>query len=334
MVNKLDAIEILSMFRTDGIDIFIDGGWGVDALIGFESRPHNDIDIFIEKQYKERTIKMLKDNGYSETIMEYTTLDHTIWQDGNARIIDLHIFSHNYNDDLIFEGESFPKEVFSGKGRVNNIEVDCITPEWQVRFHSGYQLDDNDVKDVLLLCDKFNIAVPDDITRNFSIKTDCLTLRRWSEDDAYALYKYASDGRVSEMALWPRHTSVDMSCQVIRYLFRPNPFTFAIVLKATDEPIGCIGLVPAGDEHFNLLANEREVGYWIGYPYWGKGLTTEALSVLIDFCRRCLLLDSLLITTDANNIASQRVAEKCDFNYIESFTYNGIDSRAYRLNLR
>lgn len=334
MVNESDAIEIISLFQSKGIVIYLDGGWGVDALVGFESRAHNDIDIFIEQQNKDYAVKLLMNHRYSEKVMEYTTLDHTVWQDDKERIIDLHIFSLNSKDDFVFEGASYPKEIFSGKGRIGDLEVNCITPEWQIIFHSGYELDDNDIKDVLLLCNRFNIGVPDEVIERISIASKRLSIRRWSEDDAEALYKYASDGRVSEMALWPRHTSVGMSREVIRDFFKPNPYTFAIVLKETDEPIGCIGLVPAGEEHFKPLANEREVGYWIGFPYWSKGLTTEALSALIIFCRDSLYLDSLLITTDAKNIASQRVAKKCGFKFIAYYTYNDVDSHTYRLGLK
>ncbi len=333
MVRESDAVEIILLFRSKGIQIYLDGGWGVDALVGFESRCHNDIDIFIEKQDKECSIKLLKDTGYSETVMEYTTPEHTVWRDENARIIDFHIFSRNSEGDFVFESETFPKEVFTGIGRIGHLEVDCITPEWQVRFHSGYKLDDNDIKDVLLLCDKFNLALPDEIAQNFKINTNRLTLRRWRENDAEALYKYASDGRVSEMALWPRHTSVDMSREVIKDFFQPNPFTLAMVLKETNEPIGCIGLVPAGAEHYRPFANEREVGYWIGFPYWGKGLTSEALKSMIEFCRNNIRLDSLLITTDAANKASQRVAEKCGFINFTDYDNNGTPSKAFRLSL-
>ena len=167
-----------------------------------------------------------------------------------------------------------------------------------------------------------------------SIETDRLLMRPWLTSDAEALYKYASDGRVSEMALWPRHTSVEMSRQVITDFFITNPYTLAIVLKDTNEPIGCIGLVPEGEEHFKTLNNEREVGYWIGHPYWRKGLTTEACLALIAFCRETLGIDSLLITTDERNSASQRIAEKCGFKFIGSYLLNDTDSRAYRLNLK
>lgn len=49
-----------------------------------------------------------------------------------------------------------------------------------------------------------------------------LILRRWQPDDAEALFRYASDAKVSELALWERHTSVDMSREVIENFFIPN----------------------------------------------------------------------------------------------------------------
>lgn len=158
-------------------------------------------------------------------------------------------------------------------------------------------------------------------------------MRTWREEDAEALYKYASDSRVSELALWPCHTSVGMSREVIKNIFAPNPYSFAIVLKTTDEPIGSIGLVPKDDEHHSTNDAERETGYWIGRPYWSNGLTTEALTGLIGFCRDNLSLKSLLITTDSRNIASQRVAEKCGFRLFDEYTYEGVSSKAYRLYL-
>lgn len=166
------------------------------------------------------------------------------------------------------------------------------------------------------------------------IETERLILRPWSVGDAPALYKYASDNLVSELALWPRHTSVEMSCEVIEKVFMPNSHCFAIVLKESGEPIGCIGLVPVGDEHHETACYEREVGYWIGFPYWNMGLTTEALMALIVYCRDNLNLSSLLITTDDCNSASKRVGEKCGFQLADrSYYYDGVKSCAYRLKL-
>lgn len=165
------------------------------------------------------------------------------------------------------------------------------------------------------------------------IETDRLILRPWRVGDAEALFRYASDSRVSELALWPCHTSVEMSRMVIEEIFMPNRFSFAMVLRETDEPVGCIGLVPQGDEHHEAASTEREVGYWIGYPYWGRGLTSEALEGLIGYLRGVPGIESLLITADSRNTASHRVAEKCGFCHVEDYTLDGIPSRAFRLKI-
>lgn len=166
------------------------------------------------------------------------------------------------------------------------------------------------------------------------METERLILRQWLDSDAEAFYRYASDGRVSEMAMWPRHESPEMSLRVIREIFQPNPDSFAMVDKETGEAIGCIGLVPPGEENYPVAEGEREAGYWVGHPYWGRGLTTEALGALTAYCRDTLGLRSLLITTDRRNVASQRVAEKCGFRFVADFVCQGTESRAYRLEVR
>lgn len=166
------------------------------------------------------------------------------------------------------------------------------------------------------------------------IETQRLTLRPWREDDARSLFRYASDDRVSRLALWPRHESVEESLAVIKNIFIPNPSTFAVELKETGEAIGCIGLVPRGSEHYDIIGRQREVGYWIGYPYWNNGITTEALHAMIAYCRDALRLESLLITTDPDNVASQRVAEKCGFRFICDYTRDGISGKAFTLVLK
>lgn len=166
------------------------------------------------------------------------------------------------------------------------------------------------------------------------IETERLELRLWHETDAADLFRYASDDRVSELALWPTHTSIEMSREVIKQFFMPHDTTFAMALKATGEVIGCIGLVPAGEEHHSAARLEREVGYWIGYPHWGKGLTTEALREFLVYCKNHLALESVLLTTDCRNKGSQRVAEKCGFIPFDRYDLDGIDSLAYRKVLK
>lgn len=166
------------------------------------------------------------------------------------------------------------------------------------------------------------------------METERLVLRPWRESDAEALYRQASDDRVSRMAMWPTHTSPEMSAWVIREVFMPNKDTYAMELKSTGDAVGCIGLVPAGEEHYAALPREREAGYWIGFTYWGMGLTTEALAALVEQCREREDVDSLLITADAANTASHRVAEKCGFRFVADYDNDGVSSKAFRLVLK
>ncbi len=93
------------------------------------------------------------------------------------------------------------------------------------------------------------------------IETERLILRLWRESDAEALYKYACDPDVGPIAGWSVHTSVENSLEIIRTVFAA-PETYAIVLKETDEPVGCCGIIvvsPLGDkrtEHFYKMTKE------------------------------------------------------------------------------
>ena len=162
MVNKADAVEIISYVDNNGIDIWLDGGWGVDALLGTQTRVHNDIDLFVEKINRRKFIDIIKEKGFSEIKEAYTTASHTVWKDAKDRIIDLHIFEFNEKGYLIFEGETYPSSVFSGIGKIGDKVVKCIGAEDQVLFHLGYEHDENDVHDVRLLCERFNIPIPNE----------------------------------------------------------------------------------------------------------------------------------------------------------------------------
>lgn len=162
MVNEKDACEIIKLAEDAGIKVFLDGGWGVDALLERETRIHNDIDLFVDEQNYSHFIQIIKDNGFREIKMEYTTAAHRVWKDERNRIIDLHCFSYDETGNLIYEGEHFPLNTFSGEGMIGGIKVSCIEPASQVMFHLGYEHDDNDAHDVKLLCETFHIEIPEE----------------------------------------------------------------------------------------------------------------------------------------------------------------------------
>lgn len=58
------------------------------------------------------------------------------------------------------KGEKYPAASLTGTGKIDSQAVRCISPEWMVKFHSGYDLKDKDFRDVSALCKKFGIELP------------------------------------------------------------------------------------------------------------------------------------------------------------------------------
>ena len=145
------------------------------------------------------------------------------------------------------------------------------------------------------------------------MENERIILRPWTDSDAPALFKYASDPDVGPRAGWPPHKSVEESLEVIRTVFNDATSTWAIVLKATGEPIGAMGYGPSCN--CNLPAREGEplIGYWVARPYWNQGICTEALGLMLAHIRKTTGIRSLISGHFIDNPASGRVMEKCGF---------------------
>lgn len=144
------------------------------------------------------------------------------------------------------------------------------------------------------------------------METERILLRPWREEDAEALYRHASDPEVGPRAGWSPHKSVVESRNIIRTLFA-NDHTWAIVQKESMEPIGCICYYTPDESNIGIFPNDAEVGYWVARPYWNRGIATEALQLLIDYCFRQRGFRTLWADYFPDNQASGRVMQKCGF---------------------
>lgn len=152
------------------------------------------------------------------------------------------------------------------------------------------------------------------------MKTDRLILRPWRDEDAEVLYKYASNPDVGPRAGWPPHKSVEESLHIIRTIFA-NDHTWAIELKESGEPIGCIGYYLFGESNIGIGEHDAEMGYWIAKPYWNQGVCTEALRRMIDYCFHEKGFQTLWSDHFVDNPASGRVMEKCGFRDTGEINY-------------
>ena len=145
-----------------------------------------------------------------------------------------------------------------------------------------------------------------------TFETERLILRPWEEGDAEECYKYAKDPRVGPAAGWPVHTDVENSRLIIRDILMV-PETYAIVLKETGLPIGSISL--HFHSHLAEKDDECELGYWIGVPYWGRGLMPEASRELLRHAFGDLKMERVWCAYFEGNEKSKRVQEKLGFKY-------------------
>ena len=149
---------------------------------------------------------------------------------------------------------------------------------------------------------------------DMDLTTERLMLRPWVETDVEDLYRYAKDDRVGPIAGWPPHSSVEDSAEIIRTVFSA-PETYAVCLKEDNRAIGSIGLMIGTHSDKEIPDTEAEIGYWIGVPFWGKGLIPEATRELIRHGFEDLKLDKIWCGCFVENEKSKRVMEKCGFTW-------------------
>lgn len=144
--------------------------------------------------------------------------------------------------------------------------------------------------------------------------TDRLCLRAWNETDAERLYQYAKDPAVGPIAGWPPHKSIEESRDVIKNVFSGQE-CYAVCLKEDGCAIGAIELKMNGHTNRTDQDDECELGYWIGQPFWGKGLIPEAAKELLRHAFEDLNMNVVWCGYYDGNVKSKRVQEKLGFVY-------------------
>jgi lincosamide nucleotidyltransferase A/C/D/E len=154
-----DVIAFVQLLEQNHIDVYIDGGWGVDALLGEQTRPHADLDIAVQHKDVAQIRALLEARGYKDVPRDDTRDCNFVLGDDRGRLIDIHSYTFDAAGNVVY-GVEYPHDSLSGTGSINGYPVKCISPEWMVGFHTGYPLDENDYHDVKLLCQRFGIEMP------------------------------------------------------------------------------------------------------------------------------------------------------------------------------
>lgn len=159
-----EVVRLLDLFEDARIQVWIDGGWGVDALLERETREHDDLDLVSHLSDSQRIIELLTNAGYE--LVDGAPPQSFVLVDHQGRQVDVHpVVMDDARGGGVYvmrDGEEwvYPAEGFEGRGAIGGREVRCLTPEVQVLVHDGYELTDKDYRELELLHQRFGVEIP------------------------------------------------------------------------------------------------------------------------------------------------------------------------------
>ncbi len=173
-----DAIGIYQRLVNHDIQVWLVGGWGIDALLGEQTRPHKDLDVIMLVDDVARLCELLSHDGYQfgylweenlNTVDAHgiETVTAFVLQDGKGRELDAHAMRLDDAGNGIpawdAEGRILKRQDLAGEGRIAGVAVPCFTAEMQMACHTGYELPDKQSRDLERLHEKFGVAYPDEL---------------------------------------------------------------------------------------------------------------------------------------------------------------------------
>ena len=151
---------------------------------------------------------------------------------------------------------------------------------------------------------------------------NAITLRNVTESDLPILFKQQLDPEATAMAAFPSRNRESFMAHWAKIMADET-----VILKTILFNGQIAGSIVSWD-----MLDEREVGYWLGKEYWGKGIATQALEEYV----RIVKTRPLMAHVARHNIGSRRVLEKCGFTVIGEDTYTnpaGVEVEEFVLKL-
>jgi len=177
-----DVLELYTLLLEDHVQIWLDGGWGIDALVGQQTRPHKDLDAFVafddlpalaETLYRRgfRLKEIWSENrwrgcdvhvpliGTGEFPGQVATA--FVLVDTVGRELDFHVMDVDEHGSGVPAWDcdlTFPPDALQGQGVIAGVPVRCLTAAMHLQTHRGYELQEKDKQDLRWLRERFGIG--------------------------------------------------------------------------------------------------------------------------------------------------------------------------------
>lgn len=184
-----EARDLYALLDGRGVWLWLDGGWGVDALLGRQTRPHKDLDAFVALADLPLLAEILGQRGFDlkEIWEENRWLPCAdpvpligraapgpeiatafVLADGRGLELDVHALGIDGAGRLVPAWDCplvFPEESFAGRGIIAGLPVRCLSAATHMLTHSGYALQAKDLADLRYLRERFGVAPAEDAAR-------------------------------------------------------------------------------------------------------------------------------------------------------------------------
>jgi len=162
VMEVTDVLELRSLLLRHRVEWCVVGGWGVDALLGEQTRPHKDLDVLVRLDQLRPSLDVLKATGFRHAYAweenlplhgpdDLAGLDSAfVMRDDAAREVDIHVYDGDGSNvrPLWASERLLASSDLSAQGVIGGAPVACLTPDAQLDSHRGYELPETHRQDV------------------------------------------------------------------------------------------------------------------------------------------------------------------------------------------
>lgn len=157
------VVSIAERLDAAGVRYWIDGGWGVDALLGHQTRPHSNLNLAVALADKTDLAAVLRGSGYT-LVSNNGGVEHWATENGleiEVGYVDISHTRRAEDGELVYgdRGLPYPVGAFGAIGTIGGVDVPCCHADYQMWSHVGH--DDIGRRDMLALHRRFGLPLPD-----------------------------------------------------------------------------------------------------------------------------------------------------------------------------
>ncbi|MGH7392990.1 MAG: nucleotidyltransferase domain-containing protein [Candidatus Rokuibacteriota bacterium] len=178
-------MKVYRLLQEAGIETWLQGGWGIDALLGQQTREHKDLDLLIKVDDLARLLRLLDSHGF---VLKHTWEENRWVVEDGERVPTAFVVGHDDGRELDFHAVRFDGDDvilpawsselalsladLGGMGLLDGVPVRCYSAEMQLRVHAGYDLPPYQTEDVRRLQDVLRDRAAGAVTDDGGVPSD------------------------------------------------------------------------------------------------------------------------------------------------------------------